>query len=76
MLEKDEPRVLMMSGATYESVTNDIVKKALKDDNPLSYIDFFEGIEIVIDEELPFMHVEVYERWMYEEVMKYGKLDY
>ena len=76
--ELDTSKVLVMSEITWEDMKDTMVEKAkLISDDPierLGHIGIFEGIDIVIDNDVPNNAVEVYERWMYEAVKIFGRL--
>lgn len=70
----DTRKVMVVSDKTWEMMQDRLTDDALLSSDPIAYLGKFDGFEIIIDNTLPFNYVEVYERWMYERVLKHGKL--
>ena len=66
-------KVMVMNQETWEMMRDMLAHDAGYSSDPIAYIDRYRDIEIIIDNEVPFNHVEVYEKDMYEAVLKYGK---
>lgn len=71
--EKDTRKVMVVSDTTWGMMQDRLTDDALLSSDPIAHLSKFSGFEIIIDNTLPFNYVEVYERWMYEEVLKHGK---
>jgi hypothetical protein len=70
----DTTKVLVMNEITWEGMKKEMIEQASYESDPIASIGRFSGIDIIIDNDLPILHVEVYERWMYEAVKKYGRM--
>lgn len=70
----DKTKVMVMNQSTWNNISEQIMEKAENSDNPTGYIGMLGGIDIIIDNELLDNYVEVYERWLYESVLKFGRM--
>jgi hypothetical protein len=70
----DTRKVLVMNQITWDAMQKEMVEQASYEADPLASLGRFSGIDVIIDNDLPLLHVEVYERWMYEAVKKYGRM--
>lgn len=66
----DLEKVLVMSQETWETVKERMFEKARNHDDPIGYLDMINGIEVIIDNTIGFNVVEVYYKWIYEEIVK------
>lgn len=64
---------MVMNEETWEIVSNRLTEDALESCDPIGYLGRYDGIPIIIDNNLKYNHIEVYEKWMYDAVVKYGK---
>lgn len=69
----DRSKVMVMNQETWDMMMDTLAEEATKQVNPLGYLGRYNGIPVIIDNDLPYNHVEVYEKWMYEAVQKFGK---
>lgn len=67
---EDLAKVLVMSNETWVSVKDRIFEKARHHADPIAYLDILKGIDIMIDNKLPFNAIEVYYKHVYEEILK------
>ena len=66
--------IMVMNEQTWEDVKNTLAEDALKTSNPMEHLNRWSGVEVVIDNEVRYNHVEVYPSMeFYETVVKYGK---
>lgn len=63
---------MVMSQETWDMVKDKLAEDALGSNDPISYIGRYSGVDIIIDNSIPYNHIEVYERYMYE-LMKFGR---
>lgn len=52
---------MVMSGETWEILKDKISEKALTKPNPLAHLDTWSGVRVIIDEDVKYNHVDVYE---------------
>lgn len=64
---------MVMNGITCEMMQDVLAEEAVNHYDPLTYLARYDGIPVIIDNSLPDNHVEVYEKWMYDAMLKYGK---
>jgi hypothetical protein len=69
----DRSKVMVMSQETWDIMSDKLAEEATERVDPLAWISRYDGIPIIIDDTIPYNNVEVYERWMYDAVTKYGK---
>lgn len=70
---RNKTKVMVMSEETWNMMKEKMYEDAKEQNDPFLSINRFKGVEVVIDSELPFNTVEVYEKWMYEAVIKFGR---
>lgn len=70
----DINKVMLMNEYTWNKIRNNMLDSASCEDDPIAFLNKFNGIDLEFDNELPDDVVEVYEKWMLEEVRKYGRL--
>jgi hypothetical protein len=67
---KDLEKVLVMSNDTWSAVKDRMFEKARNHDDPIGYLGMMNGMDVIIDDRLPFNSVEVYYKWVYEQIVK------
>jgi hypothetical protein len=67
-------KVMVMNQDTWEMLKDRLAEDATESPDPLAHLSRYDGIDIIVDEELSFNKVEVYESIeFYHAVLKYGK---
>jgi hypothetical protein len=72
-MDLDKSKVIVMNTITCALMQDTIAEEALNSTDPLGYLARYNGIPVIIDDSLPDNYVEVYEKWMYDAVQKWGK---
>lgn len=65
--------VILMNSETWENIKEIIVNKVIKGEEPIGYLDRLNEMEIIIDEDIPTGHVEIYDKEIYEMIEEKGK---
>lgn len=64
-------KVMVMNEKTWSGISESIISKAEKFNNPIEFVEeYFKGITVIIDQELDDNFVEVYEKDVYDEIKK------
>lgn len=66
----DLEKVLVMSEETWKAIKEHMFEKARHHADPIGYLGMMNGMEVIIDDKVPFNAVEVYYKWIYEEIVK------
>jgi hypothetical protein len=67
-------QVMVMNQETWEMVRDTLAEGATKATNPLGYLARYNGIDMIVDDDLPYDYIEVYPSIeFYEMVLKYRK---
>jgi hypothetical protein len=69
----DRSSVRVMSQETWDMMKDKLTTEATYRADPIGYLSRYDGIEVFIDDDLPYNTVEVYERYMYDAISIYKK---
>lgn len=72
-MDLDRTKVIVVNENTWENIKDQLTEEAVYSSNPMGVLGKLTGIDIIIDNELPDNVAEVYERYMYEAVKKFGR---
>jgi hypothetical protein len=68
----DTSKLMVMNQDTWNMMVDKLAEGALGREDPIGYLSRYDGIPVIIDNELPYNSVEVYEKWMYD-LVKYQR---
>lgn len=64
---------MVMSKETWDAISEKIVDKALDSHDPIGHLGLLHGVNVEIDDDVPFNSVEIYDRLVYEAIKVYGR---